>query len=300
MNYPKFKKLGIEDKDGVESFTKLFPPYSDFSFLSLFTYNTSGTTEFAFYNDDLIVKFEDYLSGETFYSILGKNKVKETIALLLAMPGTEKKALSMVPYTTIAADKQVGKAFKVAEERDHFDYIIDAKDISELSPEKLPKKHRVVQNFRSKYPAVTAKRLDLKDEKTKQAIIELFHVWATKAKKTEDQTSTELTAIIRMLDQVADFPELYAIGLYDKDILVAFNSFDLVGNDYAISSFQKADRDYEGIYALLTHEAAKRIIELGCKYINFEQDLGFEGLRNSKTSWHPVKFLKKYTVSVKE
>lgn len=299
MNRPSFKKLTIDDKDIIENFAKKFPPYSDFSFFSLFTYNTNEDLEYAFHNNNLIVKFSDYLTGERFYSVLGENKVKETKELLFSLPDGKNKKMSMVPDSTIGSDSEIENFFEVIEERDHFDYIVSASDIAELSPEKFPKKQRAIQSLKNSHPNLVAKSLELKDKKTQQEVLRLFDKWQSATNKTSVEIATELTALERMLNNASHFDQLYAVGIYDNKELVGFNSFDIVHDSYGISSFQKANRKYDGIYALLTHEAAKKMVELGCQYINFEQDLGIEGLRSSKNSWHPVKYLKKYSVTPK-
>jgi len=44
---------------------------------------------------------------------------------------------------------------------------------------------------------------------------------------------------------------------------------------------------------------AKHLLENNIKYINIEEDLGFNGLRESKRLWRPAKILKKYTIKKK-
>ncbi|MBQ4534068.1 MAG: DUF2156 domain-containing protein, partial [Ruminococcus sp.] len=61
---------------------------------------------------------------------------------------------------------------------------------------------------------------------------------------------------------------------------------------------EKADTSFSGIYAginkLFAENEAKEL-----KYINREEDLGIEGLRKSKLSYHPAFLLDKYTVTFK-
>lgn len=301
MSELNFKKLDIDDREVLEDYVKAFLPFSDFSFLSLFTYNTKGTLEYCFYNDNLIVKFEDYLTGEDFYSLLGKHKIHETVKVLLetAKHNGHKYELNLVPHSVIEHAPGIHEVFEVEEDRDNFDYVVSSLDIAELRPDKFPKKHKLVENFKQKYPHLAVKPIDLSKDKNQKAILELTKQWSIISNKSADDIKTEFIAIKRLLEHAHHFPNLYALGIYDGQQLVAFNTYEISTHSHGISSFQKADKKYEGIYAYLTHEMAKSMVELGCKYINFEQDFGFEGLRASKKSWHPVNFLKKYTVKPK-
>lgn len=302
MSKLNFKKLDIEDKEKLEEITHKYLPFSDFTFLSLFTYNTKGNVEYCFCNANLVIKFEDYIDGESFYSLIGDNKLKETIHTLLKYAKKEglKYSLNLVPQTILDNDPSLHEVFKIVEDPDNFDYIISSVDVAELSHDKFHRKRKLIDDFKAKYPDLTVKPIELRDEKNHKDIIRLCNRWRKTNKKSKAETETEITAIKRLLSNAHHFPNLYALGIYKKNKLVAFNTFEVSTHSHGISSFQKADKKYDGIYAFLTHEMAKNMVELGCNYINFEQDLGIEGLRSSKNSWHPVNFLKKYKITYPE
>ena len=59
---------------------------------------------------------------------------------------------------------------------------------------------------------------------------------------------------------------------------------------------EKARSDINGAYPMLCNQFVKRYASQ-LKYINREEDMGIEGLRRSKLSYHPEFLLDKYTVS---
>src|SRR3990167_9981485 len=81
--FPHFKKLELADKKDVEKFTQKYPPYSDFNFVSMWSWDIKGEMRLSTLNNNLVVRFTDYLTGEPFYSFLGDNKVNETAEKLL-------------------------------------------------------------------------------------------------------------------------------------------------------------------------------------------------------------------------
>ena len=66
---------------------------------------------------------------------------------------------------------------------------------------------------------------------------------------------------------------------------------------YALSHFAKGDTSHHSaVYNILNWQEARILYSSGIRYYNWEQDLGIEGLRQSKLKYRPAFFLHKYRV----
>jgi hypothetical protein len=68
-----------------------------------------------------------------------------------------------------------------------------------------------------------------------------------------------------------------------------------LNRETSVCHFEKADPRLEGLSQLLDREF-NRLIFTDCIYVNREQDLGEEGLRLAKSSYHPIELITKYRV----
>ena len=68
-----------------------------------------------------------------------------------------------------------------------------------------------------------------------------------------------------------------------------------LNSDTFVIHIEKAISEINGAYPMLFNQFAKMYAS-GLKYINREEDMGIEGLRRSKQSYHPAFMLNKYTV----
>ena len=295
--FPIFKKITVKDKEEIEKIIKQYPPYSDYNFVSLWSYNTKGSIKISLLNGNLTVKFVDYFGIKHFYSFMGNKKVKKTINTLLSHSRTNNigQELILIPQSNLASKIKASDNFLVKEDRDNFDYILSVSKVSKLTGNKFSAKRNFVNRFIKKYSQATVDVFDINDPKLQKQIEDLFFIWEKQTNKNRSDTENELIAIRRLLKS-ASFFNLISIGIFIKNKLIAFSINEVIRNNYAIIHFEKADTSYVGVFQYLKQQTAMRLEKLGCAYINYEQDLGIPGLRKSKESWQPIKYLKKFKI----
>ena len=85
--------------------------------------------------------------------------------------------------------------------------------------------------------------------------------------------------------------------LYQNGEPVAFTAATQLDQLTMDVHFEKALPGVEGAYTMINREFVRAISEKfpDVEYINREEDMGLEGLRKSKESYHPDVLLMKYT-----
>jgi hypothetical protein len=108
----------------------------------------------------------------------------------------------------------------------------------------------------------------------------------------------EKRALNRLLEHSRELNMLIIeIKLGDK--LVAFSINNIASPGYAVTHFEKAIKIHKYFTSYVIHEVAKMQDKFGIKIVNWEDDLGFPGLRQNKSSYRPTKMLNKYQIRLK-
>ncbi len=299
--FPDFKPIELSDKEEVEKITKQFPPYSDFNFVSMWSWDVKNEMQVSLLNDNLVVRFTDYLTGDPFLSFLGNNIVDKTTSELLEYSNKHglKPELKLVPEDSILTiDKDI---YAVIEDRDHFDYILSLELLSTYENSKLRGHASFYRRFVESYgQIVTSRVMDLNNKEDRNHISTLTNVWAqNKISQNKDLLPHLSDAVNRFFTQEILSDHFVALGVFMEGKLVAYIINELEEGDYSTCHFMKGDNSYKGIYSYMVQESSKVLLAMGKKYTNFEQDLGLVNLRQSKKTYHPVNFLKKHIVVVK-
>ncbi|MFZ1019977.1 MAG: phosphatidylglycerol lysyltransferase domain-containing protein [Minisyncoccia bacterium] len=245
------------------------------------------------------MRFTDYLNGKPFYSFLGDNKVNETAETLLELSKKEglEPALKLVPEDSIKGLD--GNRFKILEDRDHFDYIYEVEKLVKMKGGKFETKRKHIRFFKKKF-IHEIKILDLNIPLIKNELVMLFNEWLLdKNEIPKDYFKNEFSAFSRFLN-FSESIDFFAIGIYSKKKLIAASVTGDTHDMYNLGHFQKSlNSFFKGLNDYLMNELAKTLNEKNIKYMNCEQDLGIIGLRESKESYVPCFYLKKFSITVK-
>ncbi|PIT86820.1 MAG: hypothetical protein COU33_01065 [Candidatus Magasanikbacteria bacterium CG10_big_fil_rev_8_21_14_0_10_43_6] len=297
--FPQFRSLYLQDHDVLVGFLREHPPYSDYNFTSMWTWDVDGSKQISQLHGNLVVIFSDYVSKDRFISFLGSQKVPETVETLLTysqqhnLGGT----LRLMPEVVVSSLPPSRADLRIEEDEGSHDYILSVELMKSMAGSKLGPKRNFINRYKRQYEKRTVvKKIDVQDPFVQQQIIALFCTWQKKAKKTCAETEDEFQALNRAMSHASDF-DLHALGIYIDTELVAFSIDEVVHDGYGVIHYEKANNDIVGIYQYLKQQSAYMFAELGCRYINYEQDLGIPGLRKAKRSHAPIDMLKKYTIS---
>jgi uncharacterized protein len=255
-----------------------------------------------------------YYIGDDFAIIVGEYEGDRFSVLPLAKPNKIHKALDfMIDYFKTedheiylrAVTKEVvellqndypGK-FKYVEERDYFDYVYDAESLRSLAGRKNQKKRNHVNYFLKEYEGrFEYKKLNKEDF---DECIALLKAWATNKAEhgdTDEGIDDEFIGVKKIFDNYDVLEQdVKVAGIYIDSKLEAFTIGENINKNMAVIHIEKANPEIRGLYPyinqqFLVHEF--KDVEL----VNREEDLGIEGLRKAKLSYHPCKFVEKYTV----
>ena len=89
--------------------------------------------------------------------------------------------------------------------------------------------------------------------------------------------------------------KLKIAGIFIDGNLEAFTMGEYLNPNMALIHIEKANPSIRGLYPYINQQFLVNEFS-DVEFVNREEDLGIEGLRKAKLSYHPVKFVEKYTV----
>jgi len=84
-------------------------------------------------------------------------------------------------------------------------------------------------------------------------------------------------------------------GIFVDGKLEAFSLGEYLNSNMALIHVEKANPDIRGLYPFINQQFL--VSEFSdVEFVNREEDMGIEGLRKAKLSYHPIRFVEKYSV----
>jgi len=303
-SFPEFAPLSLAHQELLENYTGAFPPYSDYTFASLWCWNLEQKFALARLNEDLIVRFTDYTTNEPFLSFFSKHPAVATpsflrMTLIDALFAFLQNEPGYLPYLKLVPEHSLpgmdlSDKYDVVEDCDHHDYICSLEDLVTLRGGKYMDHRNLINRFQRRYIS-HIQPLDLFRTETWQAVRQVCETWS-RNKQDDGEDVENDTCALQRLEEIAAEVRLDGIGVYVDGAMVGFSIAELDQLGFATAIFEKADKSYEGVFPFLRKQLAIRLKTAGFQYLNLQQDLGIPGLRASKKSWHPISYLKKFII----
>lgn len=182
---------------------------------------------------------------------------------------------------------------EVFADRDSFEYIYKASDLIELKGKKYHGKRNHIKRFKDNdwsFEKLTAEHFD--------ECIDFAARFYNDNNGYDDFSAVVEQYAINMFFSNFDYFGLKGGILRQDKKIVGFTIGEKLNSDTFVVHIEKALGNVQGAYPTICNEFAKAEA-FDCKYINREEDLGIEGLRKSKLSYHPEFLLEKYVVEFK-
>jgi hypothetical protein len=185
--------------------------------------------------------------------------------------------------------------FSISPAREHFDYLYSTQDLIHLEGRNYHSKRNFINTFKGSY---TFRYAELTNEYVKDCL-DFQEEWCTLHRCAEDMGLLgEWSAIRRALENLGELNLRGGIITVDGKVQ-AFTLGEKLNNETVVVHIEKANPQMRGLYAVINQQFCQHAWA-DVAYINREQDLGEEGLRQAKLSYHPTRLIEKFTITPKD
>ncbi|MGI1659507.1 MAG: DUF2156 domain-containing protein [Desulfitobacterium sp.] len=291
-----FKKVEISDQEWVKPLLKAsnlsggHQNYTNiFSWSDMYNYQVAKVNEF------LVVKGQ--IDGEPPYYFYpaGTGDVQPVLAEMKRDAEENHHefivlGISVENMTTMKA--LYPEHFEYQDMRDSFDYVYLAEKLATLAGRKLQAKRNHINRFQ----ANNNWSFELLTPDNLAECWKMNLEWCRRNNcKDDEQLRAEYCAVKKDFDYFTALELEGGIIRVDGKI-VAFTMGERLNSDTYIVHVEKAFSEIQGAYQIINREFVKWIVETypDIIYVNREEDMGYEGLRKAKLSYHPDKMEEKY------
>lgn len=294
-----FKPLSLDDKDEYLRLYSDFPPYADLYFSNLFTWLAQKQeVEWAYSNEAIVIRFVDpfNVTSNQSYTFLAKHSADRILQHLVS----EYKAhdFLMLPSTSVSHLKlSTLSEFTITKDLDNSDYIYDAKELASMTGPISKGFLRQVNYFLKNHSSEALPvELDLTKSADIMRLLNAIHQWDVLYTHNDVERQESRALEFYITEALHLEPKCMALVVDGK--IEAFSIYAYPPqSEYIILSHAKSSYAYKGLFDFLIYCTVSRAIsEHGATRINFEQDLGIEGLRKHKQSMRPISRLDKFTL----
>lgn len=297
-------------KEDIEELKEYFGGYdyrgAGYTFVANYIWRESYCICWEKIGDYLCLAGSDCMLGEKTSVMampLTKNGKYEIDALRYTLSEAKKRfeengikfTVRLIPERLLGIMKEaLPKGVDFIHDRDSDEYIYEKEKLITLSGRPLHKKKNHLNHFLKNYNYEVKKV----DYSMKAEIMAFVYNFIKDKQIANDEIyleslEKEAEAISELMDIIEKVDTIKGVAIYIEDKLEAFAIGEIISEDMAAENIEKANTDYRGLYQTVCMEFCK-VLPDKIKYINREEDMGLEGLRDSKESLKPVTMERRY------
>lgn len=288
------KRPELEDRTQINRYLSYTDTRScEMTFANTYLWSRHYDTGFAIVKDMLV--FGNMAGDVSFTVPVGPGDLKTALDTLMAY--CEEKGVPFQLHNVTREDfdrleELYPGMFSIAYEREYADYVYETEKLAKLSGKKYHSKKNHINKFKALYPDWSYEPI------TKDNIEECFQMglrWRELNGCEEDEEKhAEICVTLNFLRLFEEL-EMRGGALRVDGKIVAFTIGEPVGKDTLVVHIEKAFADVQGAYTMINQQFAEHEGE-GFTYLNREEDMGEEGLRQAKMSYKPVFLIEKGVV----
>lgn len=291
----RFKPVRLEDRQVIERYTMPTDITNcDLAFANMFCWQEVFRSAWAEVDGFLVIRFQIGGGHRIGYmQPIGPGDFAPIVPLLREDAHLHGQRLRLIGLTDEGREmvrRMHAGQFAFESDRALEDYIYSAEDLRTLPGRRYQPKRNHINRFMSEYPDYRYETL--RPEHFTECM-RLEREW----RRAHEGHTSELCAEQRAMQRAFDhFDTLGMIGgcLFVGDALAAFTYGSAVNDHTFDTHVEKADTRFDGAFTAINKLFAEHL-PARFTHINREEDLGLEGLRRAKLSYHPVAIAHKFT-----
>lgn len=290
-----YRELDLTHRAEIEAFLKADPPdASELTFTNLYIWRAWYRPFWRVAGDGLLMILAPEGRAPLGLPPVGGNKAEALAALtgdLLKI--APQAAIHRIDQT--AVDQYVDpERFEILADRDNSDYVYLTEDLGKLAGRKFHKKKNHVNKF---YKSNEFEFRPLSGE-TINLALDLQEDWCSMRACAADRSlNQEDLAVHQALIRAAELGWQGGAILMDGKV-EAFSLGEELNPETTVCHVEKANPNIPGLYAVINQQCCLHAWP-GRKYMNREQDMGRDGLRRAKESYHPDHLVEKFIITAR-
>lgn len=303
--FPNFRLFTIDDIPWYRDYylEKKLSPYVDIHPENLFVWlNINNDLMISELDGDIVIRYTNVLNNNKPNIIPLSHSLKNsTLEKIITYLQDNDLPIKLSEIPSIMCGEIDQNKWQVEDNRDSYEYILNTNQQSTMEGSNFYDRRRDIKIFERTYPndIIEIKYYEQFDDNIKNLFLHHINSMPFNSRaKSSQQNTIEPIAIRKNLEHALNFNKKALIIKINGEI-ASLSMISYLDQHTAAINHIKVDYSIKNIFRYTVYQLAKLLKENNIIEMNFEQDLGIEGMRTFKEHLQPSRMLKKVTIRPK-